>query len=124
MEDTTKALAFGAVRAGVGAALLAAPGLAGRSWVGPHADGPGAKVFARAVGARDLLLGLRTMESVRHGRDDAQGWIIAGYAADGADVLATLVAWKHLTPGRRIAMPIIAAAVGGFGYLTAATFDD
>src|SRR5690606_9503083 len=43
-------LALGVIRAGVGAALMAAPAWAGRVWVGPGADGPGSLVFARAVG--------------------------------------------------------------------------
>jgi hypothetical protein len=44
MDDKDKALVFGAIRLGVGSALVIAPGFAGRIWVGPDADGPGAKV--------------------------------------------------------------------------------
>ena len=79
---------FGAIRTGVGAGLVAAPGFAGRVWVGPGADGPGSKVFARAIGARDLLLGLRTMTAVRDDRE-AKQWMASGYAAGVADVAAT-----------------------------------
>ncbi len=111
-------LALGAVRLGVGAALVAAPGWAGRIWVGPGADGPGSKVFARALGARDVALGLRILQGAQKGEPVAH-WVAAGFAADFADVAATIVAAKHLTPGRRIAMPLIAGAVGAAGVVAA-----
>jgi hypothetical protein len=91
-------------------------------WVGPGADGPGSKVFARALGARDVLLGLRTLEAVRNERE-ARHWLVSGYAADAADVAATVIAWRNLTRGRRIAMPVIAAVVGALGYIAARTID-
>jgi hypothetical protein len=122
VDDKQMAQIVGAVRTGVGSALLVAPGFAGRVWVGPDADGPGTKVFARAVGARDVLLGLRTMDAVRSQRE-ARHWLVAGFAADAADVVATLIAWRSLTPGRRVVMPLVAAAVATLGYLAAQTLD-
>lgn len=107
-------LALGVVRLGVGAALVAAPRWAGRIWVGPGADGPGSLVFARALGARDVALGLRILDGVRKG-EPVRHWVAAGFAADAADVAAALVAGRHLTPGRRVAMPLIAGAVGALG---------
>jgi hypothetical protein len=122
MDDRDKARLFGSIRVGVGGALLVAPGWAGRIWVGPDADGPGAKVFARAIGARDVLLGLRTLEAV-NSKSEARHWLTAGYAADAADVAATVLAWRNLTPARRVAMPLIAAAVGAIGYIASQTLD-
>ena len=49
---------MGSIRTGVGASLLVAPAWAGRIWVGEDAGGHGTKVFARAVGARDVALGV------------------------------------------------------------------
>jgi hypothetical protein len=122
MDDKQKAAVFGAIRLGVGTGLVVAPGFAGRVWVGPDADGPGAKVFARAIGARDVLLGLRTMTAVRSERE-ARHWLVSGYAADAADAAATVIAWRNLTPARRMLMPAIAAAVGTLGYLAAKTVE-
>ena len=121
-SDRQKALLLGSVRLGIGAALVAAPGFAGRVWVGPHADGPGARMFARAIGARDVVLGARILKATR---DEAplKEWLRMGYLADAADVAATVVAVKDLSPARRIAMPLIAAAVGIVGYTLAATVD-
>ena len=109
-------VALGVIRAGVGAALVAAPGWAGRIWVGPGADGPGSKVFARALGARDVVLGARILLGVQRG-EPVGHWIGAGFAADAADVAATVVAGRHLTPARRAAMPLVAGAVGVAGVL-------
>lgn len=110
-------LALGVVRLGVGVALVAAPGWAGRVWVGPGADGPGSLVFARALGARDVALGLRILDGVRKG-EPVRHWVVAGFAADAADVAATVIASRHLTPNRRIAMPLIAGAVGALGVVS------
>lgn len=108
------ALALGVVRLGVGAALMVAPRWAGRIWVGPGADGPGSLVFARAVGARDVALGVRIISGALNG-EPVRKWVEAGFLSDGADVVATMLAGRHLTPGRRAAMPLIAAAVGAAG---------
>lgn len=108
------ALALGVVRLGVGAALVVAPRWAGRIWVGPGADGPGALVFARAVGARDVALGVRIISGALGG-ESVRRWVEAGFISDGADVVATMIAARHLTPVRRAAMPLVAAVVGAAG---------
>jgi hypothetical protein len=110
-------IGLGVVRLGVGAALMAAPGWAGRIWVGPGADSPGSKVFARALGARDVALGLQILRGVRE-EQPVGHWIRAGFAADLADAVAATVAARHLTPSRRVAMPLIAGAVGVAGVLS------
>jgi hypothetical protein len=109
--------ALGAVRLGVGVALVLAPGWAGRIWVGPGADGPGSKVFARALGARDVALGIKILTGLQKGEPVAH-WVAAGFAADAADVAATHVAGRHLTPGRRLAMPLVAGVVGAAGIVS------
>ena len=118
MDDNTTIKLLGALRLGVGAALVAAPAFAGRIWVGPDADGPGTKVFARAIGARDVLLGLRTLTALRDGESPAR-WLQLGFAADAADAVATALAFRNLTPARRVAMPLIAGGVGALGYAAA-----
>src|SRR3954451_16103112 len=80
-RSSTLEQALGAVRLGVGVALVIAPGWAGRIWVGPGSDGPGSKVFARAVGARDVALGARILNGARSG-EPVGHWIRAGFAAD------------------------------------------
>lgn len=104
-------LALGVIRTGVGTALMVAPGWAGRIWVGPGADGPGSKVFARALGARDVALGIRIIAGARRS-EPVSHWVAAGFGADAADVIASALAGRHLTPGRRIAMPLLTGVAG------------
>ncbi len=105
---------LGALRAAVGGALVVAPAFAGKVWIGSHAQGPGTRVFARALGARDLALGLRIVQVARSGRLPRE-LLTFGALADAMDVAATIIAGKHLTPARRMAMPLIAGAVGALG---------
>lgn len=110
---------MGIIRFGVGLSLVIAPGWAGRIWVGPGADGPGSKVFARAIGARDVALGLKILQGLQNG-ERVGHWIRSGFVADMADAAATAIAFKHLTPWRRLAMPAIALGVGALGYVASA----
>ena len=116
MDERKMAQLVGSLRLGIGAGLVIAPGFAGRVWVGPHADGPGAMVFARAIGARDMLLGARTLQSLRDATP-VKHWLKLGFVADAADAAATALAFRNLTPARKVAMPLIAGAVAALGYL-------
>jgi hypothetical protein len=115
VDQTQLAQAVGGVRTGIGAALVVMPGVAGRIWIGPGAASPGAKVLARAVGARDLVLGLRTLETSGD-RERAALWLHLGFLADAADVAAAVLAWRQLSPFRRLAVPLVAGGVGLAGY--------
>ena len=118
MDRTSRANLLGALRIGVGASLVIAPGFGGRVWIGPGADDRGARVFARALGARDVLLGLRTLAAARDGKEAGE-WLTLGYGASVADALATTVAFRNLSPSRRLAMPAIAGAVAALCYAAA-----
>ncbi|MCC5954109.1 MAG: hypothetical protein JJU45_18590 [Acidimicrobiia bacterium] len=91
----------------VGGALLAAPGLAGRSWVGDAAATPSTKIFARALGIRDAALGVATIEGLDHGRP-VRTLTLLGVACDAVDFAATAVAARHI--GLRRALPVMAVA--------------
>jgi hypothetical protein len=52
----------------IGVAFIAEPKLMERAWIGKQARLPGAQLLARAVGARDLTLGLCGLEALK--RDD------------------------------------------------------
>jgi hypothetical protein len=109
-------MAMGSIRTGVGASLVIAPAWAGRIWVGSDADGPGTKVFARALGARDVALGAGILAaSVGGDEQHVTRLVQLGAVADVADVLATLVAWRNLEGARRWSMPLIALGVAAAG---------
>lgn len=116
------ATALAAARAALGVVALASPALVGRPWVGTTTDGARGRVLARALGGRDLALGLGALAALRRlpsaaaitGRD-AGFWVGAGAVADSLDVVASAIAWDELPAAGRwlVAMSAGGAAVTG-----------
>jgi hypothetical protein len=107
------ATAVAAGRAGLGVAALARPSVPARPWVGSPADEPGAQVLGRALGARDLALGLGALAAARtapSGPRPAGAWYAAGALCDALDVAITAAAWPRLP---RTTRWLIAASAGG-----------
>ncbi|MHB8671683.1 MAG: hypothetical protein ACYDAD_14180 [Acidimicrobiales bacterium] len=120
-RSLARALAW--ARIGLGASAVLAPTLAGRAWVGPsEADRPGARVLARALGGRDLALGLGVVQAMRHAAP-VRGWVEAGGLADAGDLAATLVAWRHLPPRWRVGIGLITAGAVAAARLAAPGVD-
>lgn len=115
MKRTDAARLIAGLRIGIGGGLLVLPGLATRIWAGPVADTPTARLLARAIGARDLFLGARLLIDGQAGRPTA-ALLQAGVAADAADALAAVLAARHLSPARRILVPVMAGVVAGAGW--------
>jgi hypothetical protein len=74
-------------RVGFGLVLTAAPLRLTRAWLGDDAERTAAQILARSLGARDLALGVGALAAAR---DDREAWLLAGLAADTADLVATL----------------------------------
>jgi len=91
----------------VGVALVVIPGTSAGTWIGPVAKDPAVKVMTRAMGARDLAIGMGTLQALRDGTP-AKAWSLAGAASDLVDATATLLAIRHL--GLRRALPLLAVA--------------
>jgi hypothetical protein len=93
MDDVTRgavrSLALG--RMAIGAACLLVPGLVGRGWIGPAASGRGVKALVRALGVRDVVVGLGTLITLDDDRPVAH-WLWFGAACDAVDAAATLLA--------------------------------
>jgi hypothetical protein len=90
------ALAVAAGRVAIGATALAWPAAPSRPWVGAAADDLAARVFARALGARDLALGLGALAALQGGDGSASAWVAAGALSDTLDVVASLASWREL----------------------------
>jgi hypothetical protein len=105
------ALATAVVRSAIGLVALAAPGLAAGLWADADARRlASTRVLARALGARDLALGLGLFLALRH-EGPVRGWVEAGGLADTGDVVATLSRFGDLPPtGRWLAL---GSAAGG-----------
>jgi hypothetical protein len=89
-------------RISFGAGLMLAPGLYARSWVGSAAAGEDTtKVLARALGARDLALGVGGVLALRAGDvDRGRRWFAAQGVTDAVDLLATIAARDVPLPAR------------------------
>lgn len=106
------ATAVAAARVAIGVLALARPDVPSRPWVGvgtgtgEGAAGLTARVFGRALGGRDLGLGLGALVALRQrngapgdkgaGTEAASVWVAAGALTDALDVVTTLAAWREL----------------------------
>jgi hypothetical protein len=104
------ALALGAGRMVLGVTALVAPGLPLRPWVGDTTGDRPARLLARALGARDLALGMGVILADRH-QAPVRGWVEAGGMADAGDAVITAAYARGLPRlGRWL---VLAAATGG-----------
>jgi len=98
-----------AARVAVGVVALAWPALPSRPWVGTGTGEAGgdlpSRVFGRALGGRDLALGLGALAALRQAdsgsgapgeQKQASAWVAAGALSDAMDVAASLAAWREL----------------------------
>jgi hypothetical protein len=106
-------VAVAAGRVGLGLAALTWPSVPARPWVGTSADDLTARVFGRALGARDLAMGLGALAALRRpgaGPEAARVWVAAGALSDALDVVASLSAWRELP---RTGRWLVAVSAGG-----------
>jgi hypothetical protein len=85
-------------RIAFGAGFLLNPRLSMRSWIGRDSDLASAQVLTRALGARDLVLGVGTLASLEAGQG-AERWLQASLVGDATDLLATLAHRRELPRG-------------------------
>jgi hypothetical protein len=115
MDDRSLAKQFAFGRIAVGAALLLVPRLVATPWLGAGtATRPGVQVLLRALGVRDLALGLGLKTALD--RDaPTRGWLEGAVAADSVDAAATLLAGDDLPVFGRILVGGLAASGVGLG---------
>ena len=107
------AAAVAAARVGLGATALAFPSVPARPWVGASADELSAQVFGRALGGRDVALGLGALAAAGQVSDaprTAAAWYAAGALSDALDTAVTIAAWDRLP---RVTRWLVAATAGG-----------
>ena len=106
MDHRTNVLGVARGRIVMGLAMLLLPGVMLRVMFGRHASTKSARVMARMFGAREIVLGVGTVTSVKERTQDAE-WASACAVADAVDGLV-----MALSPGvPRRSRP--AALVGG-----------
>jgi hypothetical protein len=107
-----QALVLARARCVVGLVLLAAPGAAGRLWLGPTT--PATRVALRLTGIRDLVLGTGALTAAKERTLDAE-WVGMGAVCDGVDALVTALSPGLPWRARLSAVVPGAAAVIGIG---------
>lgn len=116
MSPRRGALLLAAGRAALGVAVLAAPERVTAGWLGQDsAQLPVVGDLARSLGARDLALGLATLQTLG---DPVAGPRVQLLCAlvDGADVLATAIARDSLPRKGVYGTVVIAGAAAGAGF--------
>jgi hypothetical protein len=120
LRHAAMALAVG--RTAMGVTALAAPSLMWRPWVGDTRGAP-ARVLGRALGGRDLALGLGTLAALRVVPPVSPGavnsastaraaavWVGFAALADFLDMVTTAAIWGELPPVGRL---LFATTAGG-----------
>ncbi len=118
------AMGLAAGRVALGVAAVLRPQLPARPWVGATAaDGAAGRVLGRALGGRDISLGLGALLALRDDRaaGPAASWVAGGALADGVDVLATVLSWRALPPRGRVAVTALAGSATVLGIVAATT---
>jgi hypothetical protein len=110
MDSESLARGLAMNRISFGAGLVLAPSLYGRVWIGSGAKDGRAQVLARALGARDFVLGAGGLQALRAGdRERARRWFAAQGVTDAVDLVATLLAGSDLPRPARAFATVMAA---------------
>ncbi len=105
----TATLGIALARVGLGLVALVDPELVARPWVGEGAGGDGPAVLGRALGGRDLALGLGAL-SAAGDPQRLSAWVLAGGLADAVDATITIAFYRRLP---RRGRALVLAAAGG-----------
>ena len=111
---------LGLTRATVGAALVVAPGLSARVWLGEEPTAR-ARVALRGLGAREIGLGIGLLTALETG-NPVRGWLEAGALSDAADSIFAFGSGALPAPQRIIAA-LSAGASAVFGLQLAEELD-
>jgi hypothetical protein len=91
MDARKVGIAVGATRIAFGAGMLLSPPRFARSWTGPGAHRRPSRVLARALGARELVIGAGGLLAARTGdAGDVRRWFALGAVPEALDVAITL----------------------------------
>jgi hypothetical protein len=97
MDLPTLARIAGASRTAIGVALLAAPRLVGKPWLGEVSERPATQMAIAGLGARDLLIGAGTVWALGGRKRDVGPWLVAAGLADVADLAGAFRFRKDLS---------------------------
>jgi hypothetical protein len=116
MDAVDIARAVAGARTAIGVALLAAPAVSAKRWLGDVSEQPGAQVAISGLGSRDLVLGLGTLWALGGRKRGARPWLIGSAVADAADLVSVLRSREGLSTASVVGT---AAIAGGSAALLA-----
>ena len=122
MDARELATAQGLGRLGIGMAMLAAPERMIVPWVGAAGRRHGTRVLTRALGAREVALGLGQARAVRAGFG-VRPWLVGGVIADAVDLVATSRSREDLPLLGVVGVGAIAAGSTALGAYLASRLD-
>jgi hypothetical protein len=113
-------------RVGLGVVALTRPDTVTQAWVGRAGRNQAGRVLGRALGGRDLALGLGTLAALQHQtgpRADqvAAGWVGLAALSDGFDLLITAGSWRKLPVRQRWLVALSSGGAAALGLAAAAT---
>lgn len=113
MRAAAGGLALG--RLGIGLGLVLLPRTAATAWLGDAAgDEEPTRVAVRALGGREIALGIGALTALGEGRvDEARRWLGAGVGSDVLDAVLTIASDRPVT--NRVLVTTMAAAGAGAG---------
>ena len=114
METESAVKAIAGLRTVIGAAAWIAPRLSGKGFGLDPAANPQSPYLGRLFGARDVAMGIGTLQSTGEAR---QQWLKLGVGVDVADALAALAAGRagylHPVSAALVFAPAVAGVVLG-----------
>jgi hypothetical protein len=121
MDQRTNVLVIARGRIVMGLAMLLVPSIMLRVMFGRGASTRTARVMARMLGAREVVLGVGTVTSVKERTQDAE-WVSASAVADAVDGL--VMAFSPGVPRRTRPAALLGGSAAVVGMLAARTFAD
>jgi hypothetical protein len=107
-ETIAKQVAYG--RVAIGAALVLAPKLVLRPWIGEVGNTTGARALGAGFGARDVVIGAGAIHALSTG-GPIRPWLLGSALSDAVDFTATIAARRAL-PSAGAAATCLLAATG------------
>ena len=107
-REHAELLGLGAVAFGV--PMFLAPRFSAGLFGIASAGHPSGTIMTRAVGARDIVIGLALWWTAAQG-GDYRGWLRARFLSDAGDAAAVLLAMR--AGARDVRLPLLAALAGG-----------
>ncbi|HZA41368.1 MAG TPA: hypothetical protein VFA00_12165 [Actinomycetota bacterium] len=123
LDDRDLARILLVARVAVGSTCFLFPRKAVQVWTGEDQESGTAAMAVRALGARDVAIGMGGLRALEEGESPSR-WLEAGALSDAADTVGALAVFRSLGKLRRLLFVATAASATYLGFRLAASLDD